>query len=226
MSKFLNINHGFFNKNGGVSKGVYKSLNCGIGSNDKKANIKKNLKIVKRKIGKKSKAIFFVKQVHSNKFIYLNKNSKIKNKSVNADAIEDVFNYLKDVKEETICFVNACAPLLNLETLNEALQKYIELKLTSLTTVLEKKTWYFDSAYKPINDNSACNTKVLSSFFECTHNFHIFKKEYFTKNKKYWSNKKNDPYLFNVNLLESLDIDTEEEFIQVEKIYTSTANRN
>ena len=32
---------------------------------------------------------------------------------------------------------------------------------------------------------------------------------------------KNDPYLFNVNLLESLDIDTEEEFMQVEKIYSS-----
>ena len=142
-------------------------------------------------------------------------------KSVNADLIEDVFNYLKDISEETICFVNACAPLLGHNTLSKALQKYYELKLTSLTTVLEKKTWYFDDAYKPINDNSACNTKILSPFFECTHNFHIFKKKYFTKNKKYWSNQKNDPYLFNVNLLESLDIDTEEEFLQVEKIYSS-----
>lgn len=142
-------------------------------------------------------------------------------KSVNADAIEDVFNYLKDVREETICFVNACAPLLSHETLSEALQKYNALKLTSLTTVLEKKTWYFDYTHTPINDNSACNTKVLSPFFECTHNFHIFKKDYFTKNKKYWSNQNNDPYLFNVNLLESLDIDTEEEFMQVEKIYSS-----
>ena len=152
------------------------------------------------------------------------KNIKIINrneKSVNADLIEDVFNYLKDISEETICFVNACAPLLGHNTLSKALQKYYELKLTSLTTVLEKKTWYFDDAYKPINDNSACNTKILSPFFECTHNFHIFKKKYFTKNKKYWSNQKNDPYLFNVNLLESLDIDTEEEFLQVEKIYSS-----
>lgn len=145
-------------------------------------------------------------------------------KSVNADLIEDVFNYLKDVSEETICFVNACAPLLGHNTLSKALQKYYELKLTSLTTVLEKKTWYFDDAYKPINDNSACNTKILSPFFECTHNFHIFKKKYFIKNKKYWNNQKNDPYLFNVNLLESLDIDTEEEFLQVEKIYSSMIN--
>ena len=55
LSKFSEISHGFFNKNGGVSKGIYKSLNCGIGSKDKKNNVKKNLKIVIKKICNKSK---------------------------------------------------------------------------------------------------------------------------------------------------------------------------
>ena len=87
LSKFSDVSHAFFNKYGGVSKGIYRSLNCGIGSKDKKYNIKKNLEIVKRKIGKKSKEIFFVKQIHSNKFVFLSKNSKIKNRSINADAI-------------------------------------------------------------------------------------------------------------------------------------------
>ena len=87
LSNFSEISHGFFNKNGGVSKGIYKSLNCGIGSKDKKLNIRQNLKIVKRKVCRKSKEIFFVKQIHSNKFIFLNKNSTIKNRSVSADAI-------------------------------------------------------------------------------------------------------------------------------------------
>ena len=87
LSKFSKINHGFFNKIGGVSKGIYKSLNCGIGSKDKKNNIKKNLLVVKSNLGIKSKEIFFVKQFHSNKFLYLNKNFNIKNRSVNADAI-------------------------------------------------------------------------------------------------------------------------------------------
>ena len=50
LSKFKEINHGFFNKNGGTSEGIYKSLNCGIGSKDNKSNVKKNLKIVKKKI--------------------------------------------------------------------------------------------------------------------------------------------------------------------------------
>ena len=40
-----NIEHGSFNRNGGTSDGIYESLNCGIGSKDKKINIKRNLKI-------------------------------------------------------------------------------------------------------------------------------------------------------------------------------------
>ena len=87
LSKFSEINHGFFNKNGGVSNGIYKSLNCGIGSKDKKDSIKKNLIIVKKKISKKPKEIFLVKQVHGNKLIFLGKNSIIKNRTIRADAI-------------------------------------------------------------------------------------------------------------------------------------------
>jgi len=107
LSKFLEISHGFFNKNRGVSEGIYKSLNCGIGSKDKKINVKKNLKIVKRKIGKKSKEIFLVKQIHSNKFIFLSKNAKIKNRSINADAI------ITEKKNFPIAVLTAdCVPLL------------------------------------------------------------------------------------------------------------------
>ena len=107
LSKFSIISHGFFNKDGGVSKGIYKSLNCGAGSKDKKANIEKNLKIVKKKISKKSKEIFLVKQIHSNKFIFLNKNSNIKSRSVNADAI------ITEKKNFPIAILTAdCVPLL------------------------------------------------------------------------------------------------------------------
>ena len=87
LSNFSEINHGFFNKNAGISKGIYRSLNCGIGSNDKKANVKKNLEIVKAKLGIKSKIIFLVKQIHSNKYIFLKNNLTVKTRSVSADAI-------------------------------------------------------------------------------------------------------------------------------------------
>ena len=34
FNEFTNIKHCFFSKNGGVSKDIYSSLNCGLGSED------------------------------------------------------------------------------------------------------------------------------------------------------------------------------------------------
>ena len=39
LSKFKMIRHGFFNRFGGVSKGIYKGLNCGLGSDDKTRDV-------------------------------------------------------------------------------------------------------------------------------------------------------------------------------------------
>ena len=75
LKKFKNIKHGFFNSLGGVSSGIYKSLNCGMGSNDSKINIIKNLKIVSKKIGTKKK-IILLNQLHSSKIFFINKLSK------------------------------------------------------------------------------------------------------------------------------------------------------
>ncbi len=76
LLKYKKISHGFFNRNGGKSIGIYKSLNCGPGSNDKKSKIRENLKIVKNKISKKSKRILLLHQIHSNKFIFIDKKFK------------------------------------------------------------------------------------------------------------------------------------------------------
>ena len=87
LLKQKKISHGFFNKNGGKSNGIYKSLNCGLGSSDKKNKVKKNLKIVQNKISKKSKNIFLLNQNHSNKFIFIDKKFKFSKKKIKADAV-------------------------------------------------------------------------------------------------------------------------------------------
>jgi polyphenol oxidase len=86
LKKLKNIKHGFFNKTGGKSKNIYKSLNCGPGSKDLITNVKKNLQIVKKKIKQSAKDIFLLNQIHSNKFIYIDENYKLKKKP-RADAI-------------------------------------------------------------------------------------------------------------------------------------------
>jgi len=107
LLKQKEIIHGFFNKNGGKSKGIYKSLNCGIGSKDYKTKVISNLKTVKNKISKKSKNIFLVHQFHSNKFVFINKNFKSYKKKIRADAI------ITDQKKLPIGILTAdCVPIL------------------------------------------------------------------------------------------------------------------
>ena len=86
LSKIKNLEHGFFNSAGGKSKKIYKSLNCGLGSNDDPLNVKKNLNIVKKKISKSAKNIFLIHQIHSNKFVFVSESYKFKSKP-KADAI-------------------------------------------------------------------------------------------------------------------------------------------
>tara|TARA_B100000989_G_scaffold220737_1_gene168515 strand:- start:1753 stop:2511 length:759 start_codon:yes stop_codon:yes gene_type:complete len=106
LSKFKEIKHGFFNRAGGKSNGIYKSLNCGPGSKDKKKNVIKNLNIVKKRICKNSKQIYLLHQIHSNKFIFLNNYSQ-NTKKFKADAI------ITNVAKLPIAILTAdCAPIL------------------------------------------------------------------------------------------------------------------
>ena len=72
------ISHYFFNRLGGTSKGIYKSLNCGPGSKDNKRNINKNLRKICIKIKCSKKNLILLNQIHSNKVISINKVPKRK----------------------------------------------------------------------------------------------------------------------------------------------------
>ena len=87
LLKYKTISHYFFDRKGGYSKGIFKSLNCGIRSTDNKSNVKKNLKVVSNKISSSHKDLVLLNQVHSNKFHFLNKNFKSYKKILKGDAL-------------------------------------------------------------------------------------------------------------------------------------------
>ena len=107
LIKFKFLKHGFFSCKGGVSSGIYKSLNCGIGSKDQKENVFKNLRIISNKIGCKYKSLITLKQRHSDQFYLIKKVPKNK---IKADGV------ITTEKNLALCILTAdCAPVLVLD---------------------------------------------------------------------------------------------------------------
>ena len=63
------IMHGFFTRNGGVSDGIYRSLNTGIGSSDKRANVIENRKRICDILKVKESNLLTVNQTHSTEIV-------------------------------------------------------------------------------------------------------------------------------------------------------------
>jgi len=106
LQKFENIKHCFFSRKNGVSRGVYESLNCGLGSNDNRENVFKNLKLVSNKINCNKDSLITLNQKHTNQVIHFKNEISVKNK-LTADAI------VSEVKNVGIGILTAdCAPIL------------------------------------------------------------------------------------------------------------------
>ena len=65
LASFDGVRHGFFTRQGGVSSGLYASLNCGPGSRDDAANVTENRARVAKLLGAKPGGLVTVFQKHS-----------------------------------------------------------------------------------------------------------------------------------------------------------------
>lgn len=59
------LSHGFFTREGGISEGLYKGLNCGPGSKDDPSNVSENRARAMAMIGQPLDALRTVYQIHS-----------------------------------------------------------------------------------------------------------------------------------------------------------------
>ena len=199
LLKQKKISHGFFNRNGGKSKGIYKSLNCGLGSNDKKYRIRENLKIVKNKISKKSKNIFLLHQFHSNKLVYINDKFKFDNVKIKADAV------ITNQAKLPIAILTAdCVPIL----------LYDKKKNTVAAIHAGWKGAFKDIITKVINFMSKKGSKkkdIIAVIGPCiaSYNYNVgkeFEKRFIKKNKRnkiFFKNKKNIIYFDLPNYVKS-----------------------
>lgn len=59
------LRHAFFTREGGVSDGIFASLNCGFGSGDDKANVMRNRGLAMERLGLARDALVTCHQIHS-----------------------------------------------------------------------------------------------------------------------------------------------------------------
>lgn len=65
LSSISGITHGFFTREGGISQGIYRSLNVGLGSNDNRENVIENRKRICLSLGVAPDKLACPYQVHS-----------------------------------------------------------------------------------------------------------------------------------------------------------------
>ena len=206
LSKFKNIKHAFFNRLGGKSTGIFKSLNCGPGSSDNKKDVLKNLEIVSNKIKTKNRRIILLNQVHSNKFLYIDKNSKINKNKFNGDAL------VTDRRNLPIAILTAdCAPILIHDKDKEMIAAiHVGWKGAYKDIIQKVVKFMFKKGCSPKNITAAVGPCISSNNYEVKEDF---KKKFIKKDKKniiFFKKTKNKNY-FNLNRyinfqLESLNI--------------------
>ncbi len=85
--KLQSVKHAFFGRSGGISTGIYSSLNLSEKTNDSKANIYANRALVADQLGISSHKVFFPNQKHTSNVVVIDKETnfdKVNNKPVDA----------------------------------------------------------------------------------------------------------------------------------------------
>lgn len=69
LAALAGISHRFFTRRGGVSAGLYASLNCGYGSGDSPDNVRENRRRVAATFGREEPELLTLHQIHSTEVI-------------------------------------------------------------------------------------------------------------------------------------------------------------
>ena len=147
-------------------------------------------------------------------------------KSSNSEKASEIYNFLSEQNYDYLLQVNACMPLLKVETILSFLNECKKIQKPAFG-VYEINNYFMSNKDKPYNFNSkikTINTKYVDKAKEFAHCFYFFKREYFKKNGWYWNWNKLK-YMTMAKTMETFDIDTKEDF-EIGKILYKKFNKN
>ena len=160
----------------------------------------------------------------NNKFILLERPEHLKgNCSMNL-VIEDC---LTRFEGKHFLQLHVSTPLLTSETIDRAVEAYFKNidRYDSLFSVTEMQMRFFDKNWKPINHKleDAPTTQDLDPWYQENCILYIFSRDSFNKQKHRIGS---SPYLFKTPLIDSIDLDTEEQFEFAELLLKGKSIKN
>jgi polyphenol oxidase len=191
LKKLSKIEHCFFSRKNGFSKGLYRGLNCGRGSNDNKKNVNRNLSFVAKRMNIKINKLILMHQTHSSKVIEIKK--KNLNKTIFADAM------ITDMKDIALGVVTAdCVPIIIYDIKNEIIGCIHAGWKGALSGIIKNTV----SKIKTLNSKSNIVASIGPCIGEKSYEVDLlFYKRFINKsdkNKKYFSKKNKNKKLFNI----------------------------
>ncbi len=139
--------------------------------------------------------------------------------SIAEENIQGVFEVLGYVDTEYVAFLNACCPFLSVGKIETAVDQFIESDCISMSCVYKAREWLFHRNGNLVLDMSGISTKTCDYVWRVTHSLNIYPRERFYLDEIIWKGVPNDPELFEIDRIESLDVDYEDEFYACEQVY-------
>lgn len=145
--------------------------------------------------------------------------------SENGETFSTVASYAQDIQASSLALFNVCCPFLRAETIYSAIAAYCNHSCKTLMPVVETKEIVLDTQKLPVNrDANVFNSKLREPLYFMTSAFILYSKEQAFKLGNYFNEfKPEDPFFFPIPYLETLDIDTEEQFQVLKATYAHYA---
>ncbi len=144
--------------------------------------------------------------------------------SVAEDNLQEVFEVLDHIDTEFVAFMNPCCPCMTVQTITKAIDRFIQSDSISLSCVQKYREWMFFRDNSLVIDMTSISTKSCDYVWQVTHTLNMYPRERFYKDGILWKGEVNDPYLFEIDRVNAMDIDHEDEFYACEKMYSTINN--
>ena len=136
--------------------------------------------------------------------------------------LAELYDWHDKLPYKYVVLVNACNPLLKVETIDDFAKQYAESNRDGMFTVFEKKTYYWDKQENPITnwgDSTIMNTKFVDPIYEAAYCIFASKMSIIKDNRWMDTNSPPSPKLYVMDEVEAFDIDHEWEFNVAEILY-------